>query len=87
MNHLVTCIVMLLIAGTNAPAVAADDPIFDVQALISTPLNPRTLKKSERDGVITEEVMIHSERDGACVSRCSMLLIVVSNDRPPMTAA
>jgi dienelactone hydrolase len=43
---------------------AADDPVFDVQALISTPLNARILKSSEREGVITEEVMFHSEQDG-----------------------
>jgi dienelactone hydrolase len=43
---------------------AADDPIFDVQRLISTPLEPRILKSSERDGVVTEEVRFHSERDG-----------------------
>ncbi len=41
-----------------------DDPIFDVPALIATPLNPRTLKSSERDGIVTEEVQFHSERDG-----------------------
>src|SRR5436190_11900617 len=40
------------------------DPVFDVQALIATPLNPRTLKSSERDGIVTEEVRFHSERDG-----------------------
>src|SRR5262249_46565546 len=43
---------------------AADDPIFDVDALSSTPLNARTLKSSERDGIITEEVRYHSETDG-----------------------
>lgn len=47
-----------------AVAAAADDPVFDVPALIATPLNPRTLKTTERDGVITEEVMFHSETDG-----------------------
>lgn len=41
------------------------DPIFDVPALTSTPLNPRTLKSSERDGIVTEEIRYHSETDGA----------------------
>src|SRR5262245_34249657 len=40
------------------------DPIFDVPALISTPLDGRVLKSSERDGVITEEVRFHSKQDG-----------------------
>jgi dienelactone hydrolase len=44
--------------------VAADDPIFDVAALSSTPLNAKTLKTTERDGVITEEIQYHSETDG-----------------------
>src|SRR5579871_6223760 len=43
---------------------AAEDPVFDVAALIATPLNARTLKRTERDNVITEEVMFHSEMDG-----------------------
>src|SRR5664279_4412581 len=54
---------VLMIAATSS--LAAEDTVFDVESLISTPLNPRTLKKSERDGVITEAVMFHSERDGA----------------------
>lgn len=58
---LASSLIVLAIATT---ASAADDPVFDVPALISTPLNPRTLKTTERDGVITEEVMFHSERDG-----------------------
>ena len=42
---------------------AADD-LFDVHALSSTPLHSRTLKKTEKGGVITEEVRFHSETDG-----------------------
>jgi dienelactone hydrolase len=41
------------------------DPVFDVQALIATPLNPRTMKQTEKDGIVTEEVMFHSETDEA----------------------
>ena len=34
-------------------------------ALLATPLNPRVLKSAEKDGIVTEEVMFHSEKDGA----------------------
>src|SRR5438067_2393317 len=54
-------IVLLTVASS---AMAADDPVFDVAALLATPLNPRTLETNEKDGVVTEEVMFHSERDG-----------------------
>ena len=64
MSNWIAVNVALLIAASSTCALAAEDPIFDVESLISTPLNPRTLKSSERDGVITEEVMFHSERDG-----------------------
>jgi len=48
----------------NQPAQAAD-PVFDVKALIATPLNPETTKKYEtKDGkVVIEEVKFHSEDD------------------------
>ncbi len=45
-------------------ALASPDAVFDYQALTSTPLNPRVLKSSEKDGIVTEEVMFHSEMDG-----------------------
>jgi hypothetical protein len=37
-------------------------PVFDFKALTSTPLNARVLKRSEEDGIVTEEVMFHSKR-------------------------
>src|SRR5688572_1810500 len=40
------------------------ETVFDLQALISTPLNARILRTSEEDGIVTEEVMFHSEMDG-----------------------
>src|SRR5260221_518580 len=43
---------------------AGEDPIFDVERLIATPLNSKVLKSGERDGVITQEVRFHAERDG-----------------------
>ena len=43
----------------------AGDPVFpDVKALSSTPLNARVLKTTEKDGIVIEEVLYHSEMDG-----------------------
>jgi dienelactone hydrolase len=42
----------------------ATDAVFDVPALTATPLNAKVLKTSEQDGIVTEEVMFHSEMDG-----------------------
>ncbi len=47
-----------------SPEPAGADPVFDARALRSTPLNPRILASNERGGIITEQVMFHSERDG-----------------------
>jgi dienelactone hydrolase len=41
------------------------EKVFDIPALLATPLNPRTLKTTIEDGIVTEEVMFHSENDGA----------------------
>ena len=62
MSKWLTSILVLLILVPMS--LAAEDPIFDVESLVSTPLNSKTLKSSERDGVITQEVRFHSERDG-----------------------
>jgi dienelactone hydrolase len=53
----------LLLAAPDAKA-ASGDPVFDVPALIATPLDPRTLKIQDNGAIITEEVRFHSERDG-----------------------
>ena len=45
------------------PLLAAD-PVFDVPALIGTPLNAKVVSSSEKDGIVTEEVTFHSEMDG-----------------------
>ncbi|CAN5863505.1 hypothetical protein BH18ACI4_BH18ACI4_28730 [soil metagenome] len=45
-------------------SLAVQETVFDYNALISTPLNPRTLKTTENNGIVTEEVMFHSEKDG-----------------------
>jgi dienelactone hydrolase len=54
---------VVLFAGPIASSLA-DDPVFDVRAQSATPLQARTLKNTERDGIITEEVRFHSEKDG-----------------------
>src|SRR5215831_11031222 len=58
-----------LLAAALLPVLpAADAPVqetvFDVPALTSTPLNPRTLKRTDKGDIITEEVRFHSEKDG-----------------------
>jgi dienelactone hydrolase len=45
------------------PSSVEKETIFDYEAILQTPLKPRTLKKTEKAGIITEEVMFHSERD------------------------
>ena len=40
------------------------DPVFDHKAILAPPLNARVLKTTEKDGIVTEEVMFHSETDG-----------------------
>jgi len=40
------------------------ETVYDFAALTATPLNPRVLKSTEADGIVTEEVMFHSEMDG-----------------------
>ncbi|MCY2962709.1 MAG: hypothetical protein NT069_03500 [Planctomycetota bacterium] len=40
------------------------DPVFDVPALLATPLRPKILKRHVGEGIITEEVQFHSEQDG-----------------------
>jgi dienelactone hydrolase len=50
---------------TSAPgAEKVPETVFDVPAILKTPLNPKMLKKTEKDGIVTEEVMFHSEMDG-----------------------
>jgi len=42
----------------------SEDTVFDVPALIATPLYPKTLNSTQRGGIVTEEVRYHSETDG-----------------------
>jgi dienelactone hydrolase len=55
---------LLLVFSCHADA-AEPDPVFDFAALTAPPLNARTLKSTPKDGIVTEEVMFHSEKDGA----------------------
>lgn len=60
-----TFVLFLLGGSTPARAQTANaGEIYDVPALLSTPLNAKILKTSEEDGIVTEEVMFHSEMDG-----------------------
>lgn len=67
---LIVLVSFLSVAGCSIAApdsstpVAFNDPVFDVPALTSTPLNARVLKSEEEDGIVTEEVMFHSHKDG-----------------------
>lgn len=54
---------VVLLAGPPG-RLSAQDTIFDVPALIATPLRSRSLNTSQRDGIVTEQVRFHSERDG-----------------------
>jgi len=56
-------ITLFLLLFACLPLFAAD-AVFDVPALIGTPLNAKVLKSSEKDGIVTEEVSFHSETDG-----------------------
>jgi dienelactone hydrolase len=47
-----------------AVAQRPSDAVFDVPALLATPLDAKVLKSTEKDGIVTEEVMFHSEMDG-----------------------
>ena len=44
---------LLLLPGLSRAA--TPDPVFDLEKLLATPLNPRTTKTTEQEGVITEE--------------------------------
>ena len=59
MRTLLTIMSLFLICSA-----AFSDPVFDVKALTSTPLNARIISSTERNGIVTEEVMFHSEMDG-----------------------
>src|ERR1043166_4900606 len=48
----------------DVTTLAIVDPVFDFIALSATPLDARVLKTTEKDGIVTEEIMYHSEMDG-----------------------
>lgn len=57
------CVAVMLTLASVLAAEPPIDPIFDVAALTSTPLEPRVLKRVEQNGLVTEEVQFHSETD------------------------
>lgn len=48
---------------TTCLVAGADETVFNLKELLAPPLNARTLKKTEQNGIVTEEVMFHSEAD------------------------
>lgn len=50
--------------GAEAGAKLPMETVFDLQAILAPPLQARVLKLSEKNGIVTEEVMFHSENDG-----------------------
>lgn len=65
-TRMLRCLLLLclltVLAGRASAANA--DPVFDVNALLATPLKPQTISKTVEDGVVIEEVRYHSEMDG-----------------------
>lgn len=43
---------------------ASQENVFDLKTLLAPPLQAKTLRTSEKDGIITEEVRFHSHTDG-----------------------
>lgn len=65
MRHVIFILAILVLLASISRADAFKDPVFDVAALASTPLNAKVLKGPyEKDGVMVEEVQFHSEMDG-----------------------
>ena len=64
MKHLFLFIALFASINFANAQVETPDAIFDFKALTSTPLNPRVLSTVEKDGIVTEEVRFHSEKDG-----------------------
>jgi dienelactone hydrolase len=53
-----------LVLGSQGDAKLPPETIFDLKAILAPPLQARVLKQSEKDGIVTEEVMFHAENDG-----------------------
>src|SRR5262245_3708903 len=67
MRRVASTLTLAAVAGL-VPAAAAQpaaDPVFEVKAILAPPLAPRVLRTSEKDGIVTEEVMFHAEKDGS----------------------
>lgn len=61
-GHLIPLLFAGLVVSTGA---VEKDPVFDLDAILATPLDAKVLKlHPEKDGIITEEIQFHSEMDG-----------------------
>lgn len=68
MSNLRWIVAVAIVLGVSSFVSAAEpvkETVFDLKAILDTPLKPKMLKKSEANGIVTEEIMFHSEMDGA----------------------
>ncbi len=66
MRWILFALVALCLIASLAQAEDFKDPVFDLNAITSMPLNAKVLKGPyEKDGVMVEEVQFHSEMDGS----------------------
>src|SRR4051812_24952246 len=56
--------IVQLLALSGLVLAQAKDPVFDLPVLLAPPLEARVLKSTETKGIITEEIMFHSHKDG-----------------------
>lgn len=60
---LTTCLTLVLGLVATSSANGEQDPVFDIQAIRSKPLDAKTLKASTAGGIATEEVEFTSDHD------------------------
>jgi len=54
----------LCLVGLSMLPAVPPDALFDLKTLLAPPLQSKTLKLTEKNGIVTEEVMLHAETDG-----------------------
>lgn len=64
-HWIIAAAISLNVVASAFAAEPVKETVFDIPAILKTPLNPKMLKKSEANGIVTEEIMFHSEMDGA----------------------
>lgn len=66
MARWLTVVLTLALCSMEGPVRSGEkEAVFDLKAILTPPLNTRTTTTTEKDGIVTEEVMFHSEKDGA----------------------